>query len=371
MAVAVILPFLGPEVAHAYGQVTSRSIEMSDSSAGATNVTYTLAYTTATTSNVGGVVVDFCSNSPIIGDTCTAPSGFNTNEATLVLANQSGITGLTVDTTYSTTSTLILDRTASSINSSTSVSIDLGTSAHGITNPSTANQTFYARVYTFSTTADAQAYSATGTNTGLVDAGGIALSTAATITITAKVQEEITFCVYTGANCAAGGTSVALGDTHGVLSSTGPFVDISTKYDVASNASSGVTIRMKGNTLQSGSSSIAAIGASAASSSAGTSQFGLCTWENSGSTLTPTSPYNNASCSTTSQTAGTGSTGGAGSAQFAFNTTNTTSTYGDTLASATAGASSTGTIAFIGNISTSQQAGIYTTTLTFIATGNY
>ena len=197
------------------------------------------------------------------------------------------------------------------------------------------------------------------------------MSTAAQVVVTAKVQEQINFCVYTGANCAAGGTSITLGDSYGVLSDAGPFVDKNTHYDISTNASSGAIIRIKGNTLTSGSNSITAIGGTATGSTSGSAQFGLCNYESTGSTLTPQSPYSDSGCSSTTQSAGTNTTGGDGGAKFAFNTTNTLSTYGDEIATDAAGTTATGVIAFIANIPVTQTAGIYTTTLTFIATGTY
>ncbi len=370
---ALLIPLLG-NTASAYTLQSSRSIKLSSSAQAATNTIYTLAFTTnsgGVSASTAGMVVDICQNDPIIADTCTAPTGFDWVKATLALANQSGITGWSVDTTNSTASKLILTRTTSSVATATAFSIDLGTAANGVTNPNNTNTTFYARVITYDTGAHAQAYTSTNLGSGSIDAGGIALSTTAQITITARVQETLTFCVYTGANCGAGGTSVLLGDTNDVLSPSGPFVDKNTKYDVATNASSGVAIRIKGDTLKSGSFDVAAIGSTAASSSTGAEQFGFCTYQSTGSGLTPASPYNNANCSTTTQTAGTASTGGNGTAQFAFDSANTNTTYGQVYANKVAGASSTGIIAFIGNIATTTEAGSYTTTLTFIATGTY
>lgn len=373
------IPAIMAAHAGAYGLVTARYIEMSSSANGEADVTYSVGFTTATTSNVGGIVINFCSNSPIIGDSCTAPTGFLSNFANLALANQAGISGFAVDTTNSTNNTVILTNNAApSINSSTTVTFDLGSTGvnDGITNPTTTNTTFYARILTYTTDVNAQAYAPTnpGGGTGVIDAGGVALSTAAQITITSKVQERLTFCVYTGVNCAAGGSAVTLGDTNGVLDPAGPYVDKNTQYDVATNASQGVIIRIKGDTLKSGAFDVTAIGATAAASAPGTEQFGFCTYETTGSGLTPTTPYDNANCNTTTQSAGTATPGGTGTANFAFdtnNTTGTTSTYGADFAHKTAGSTSSGLLAFIGNISNTTEAGIYTTTLTFIATGTY
>jgi len=170
---------------------------------------------------------------------------------------------------------------------------------------------------------------------------------------------------------------VTLGDTNGVLDTAGPYVDKNTKYNVATNASQGVAIRIKGDTLATGSFSIAPVGAAAAASSAGSEQFGFCTYRDTGggsTGLSGTTPYDSANCSTTTQSAGTGTPGGVGTAQFAFDnnaSTGTMSTYGQQFASKAAGDFSTGVIAFVGNIANTTEAGIYSTVLTFVATGTY
>ena len=109
-------------------------------------------------------------------------------------------------------------------------------------------------------------------------------------------------------------------------------------------------------------------------------QFGLCTYEGTGSgnNLVFTNETNGASgadhntnCSGTTQTAGYGTGGGTGSAKFGLNTANPQCASGDPFALENAGAQSTGIIAMVANIPATQQAGLYTTTLEFIATGNY
>jgi hypothetical protein len=365
--------------AYAYGQVSARNIQMSSSANGATNTTYQVGFTIATTGVVQGVVVDFCSNDPIIGDTCTAPSGFTVGTPTVATTGGSNTglgAGWTAASANSGRTLTLTNGSGGSISAAVPIIFTLSTA----TNPTNANTTFYARIFTFATTGNVTTWTGTanGSSTAnIVDAGGVALSTTAQITVTAKVQETLTFCVYTGANCGAGGTAVGLGDTNGVLSTSGPFVDKTTKYDVATNAGGatpGVNIRFKAPLPTSGANTIATIGTTATTPSAGgTSQFGLCSYVASGANLTVVAPYagGSGSCSGTSQTAGTGATGGAGTAQFAFNTANAATTFGESLATATAGATSTGQIAYLGNVSATQPAGIYTSTFTFIATGTY
>ena len=387
LVVTAVVPALVMGRASA-GLPSARKITMSTSQGGATDVTYTLQFTTdqgGGSSNVNGVVVEFCDSSPIIGDsTCTAPTGFNTNFATLSLGSQTGLTGLTVDTTNSTANKVILTGTNTGVATGTAVTIPLGNGAlsasHYFTNPTAGNHTFYARILTYATGAAAQGYTTANPSAvaAPVDAGGAALSTANQLQITSKVQERLTFCLYTGGSCtadtagAARTSAISLGNTNGVLDPTGPFVDNSAKFDISTNAVSGATVVLKGDTLKTGSFDITAIGGTKASSNPGNEQFGMCLWQSTGAGLTlSNTTYNDTNCNSTTQTAGTGSTGGAGTAQFGFNTTNTNSASGETLGSKAAGSTSTATMAFIGNIAYTTEAGIYQTTLTYIATGQY
>lgn len=423
LLLAAFLPILNRARASAYALPTDRYIQMSSSANGTApdgsgdDVVYQVGFVTnqgGASSNIGGLVIEFCSDSPIIGDTCTTPAGFDVNEGTLALANQVGITGFAIDAATDA-NTLILTRTASSIATALTVSIDLGTgSSDGITNPSTTNTTFYARILTFDTTVGAQQYtSANIDNSGannVIDAGGVALSTAAQITITAKVPERITFCVFTdddstapnscgtgaGATGDLGGTAVTLGDTNGVLDFTGPYVDTDAQYSVATNASSDVAIRAQGTTLKlspacaDGTGQVCSIdpigaGLAEAVSASGSEQFGFCSYASAGAGgLTIDADYDGDNgggedCSDTTDTSGpngvpgdtTGGNGVGGFVTFGFIEADMTSTYGDQFATKAAGLFSTGRLAFIGNIALVTEPGIYTSTLTFIATGTY
>jgi hypothetical protein len=362
--------------ASAYGALGSRSIQMSSSVVSATAVSYNVSFYTSVSTTVKSIVVDFCDDSPLIGTTCT-----RTNEGGVTASpGVSGATGGLATGTW-TASTLNSNKTFTYTNT-TGAAMNTSVTLNSITittavNPSTTG-TFYARILTFPNSSGADS-AATYTDTApgnAIDAGGLALSTAAQITITSKVQERLIFCVYTtgaGNNCTSkSGTTVTLGDTNGVLDPTGPYVDKTAKYSISTNASGNAAVRLKGDTLTTGSFTINAIGATATASSAGTEQFGFCNVSTAGTGLTASAPYNAATCdSATSQTAGTGSTGGAGAVLFAYDTANTNTTYGQTISSKAPGDYSTGEMVFLGNIANTTEAGIYTTTLTFIATGTY
>lgn len=424
----------------AFGEVTSRSIEMNSSAKGATNVTYYASFTTATTASLESIVINFCSNDPIIDDTCSNASGaVPTLPASPTVTVTGAGTGWTASSAFPTTpptgcsstgyvnSTLYLtNTTAQAVNASTAITITIS----GVTNPNTTNTSFYGRIFTFTNNVQTNATAAdnycpsgnNGTSGNLsalatqVDGGGVAMSTAAQITITAKVQEEILFCMYVsnvamnakastatgdGGNCSGTGSSVTLGNQYGVLSSANAYTDVNTHYDIQTNASHGAVIAFTGAPLNIGNittcgtstanciesstaSGTGAVATSSYGSTAGSPQFGFCTVAVAGTTanLIPQAPYDssgNGNCGNVTQTSGTGTPTfpGDGGAYFGFNiaaaaNTSTAHYYGSEFATfPNPGNFATGDIAFIGNISNTTPAGIYQTTLTFIATGTY
>lgn len=380
--VASAVPLLANRSASAYTLLGEREIRMSTSEASATGATYRADFDITTAGNLGGIVITFCEDSPIIGDTsCDMPTGLslsatfaNANAGTLDLSgwtaavsNQSS-TG-TGDNTFTLTNTTPVTAAGTD-----SVSFEMT----GVSNPD-ATGTFYARIMTYESAANATGYTLANPEAGgpIVDAGGIALSTADQITIEAKVQERITFCVYTSAtnydDCVVNADDpVILGDTNGVLSSSAPSIAKDAKYNITTNAGNGATIRMKGSTLESGSFSIDAIGATAVASDVNNvEQFGLCTYRDTGggaTGLTAVAPYNDGGCEGTTDGQGLGNDN---SALFAFDTTEFASTYGQSIATKDAGNFSTGVLVFLANINDVTEPGIYTTTLDFIATGRY
>lgn len=465
-AVAVLLlllgftPLLSKMRVAAYDLPSARFIQMSSSAYGTnpngdgTDVVYQVGFTTnqgGASATIGAVVIEFCQNSPIIGDTCTAPTGFDANAHTgsnttvVIDPGGSAITDFQKSTTNATANRVVLTRTGgpAAVATAQNIRVQLGNpdaTSNGVTNPSilqannTYNSTFYARIVTFEAEAGAFEYEAddiddaaddtdySGTDDNqtdygydaheVVEAGGIALSTAEQITITARVPERITFCVFTqddtvapnscgtGAGAAddLGGNAVTLGNENGVLDFTGPYVDKTAQYSIATNASLDVAIRARGTTLKRDPScpdgptqacSIDAIGGGTveANSVAGTEQFGFCSYESAGTPsaglggLAIEAEYDGDDgagladdCASTTQTAGAAPTGGVGAngdSSFAFIEADVTSTYGDLFAIKEPGVFSTGVIAFVGNIALVTEPGIYTTTLTFIATGTY
>ena len=360
------VPLLLMQVADA-AQVASRSIELSDSSSGATGVTYAVTFTPATSITHPDVIIDFCSNSPIIGDSCTATAGTDT-------PNFSGASagGSWTLTTIGSNRGVKLTTTTVSFTSGTPVTITLT----GVTNP-TAIGTFYGRILTYTT-------GGAGTNTSaspgsFTDYGGVALSTANVIAITAKVIESLTFCVSGSAITTCGTTTspnLTIGHTIGsntILDNTA--TDTAKAYaQTSTNAQSGVTVRMKdtssatcGGLSSNGGSSCAipAVGATAATIPAGTAKFGACVVAGSANT-TAAVPYND--------TSGTCATPGATTKYGLDDTSGTSviSTFGSPIFSSSGALNQENdTMTFAATASLTTPAGIYTGNYALIATGTF
>lgn len=350
----------------AAAQVTVRSIQLSTATPSATGVSYQLTFTPVSTEQE--LIVDFCGDTPLIGATCAFAAG-TVPDVTSVASSLGTASAIGTGTPKHTIKVTGLTMTAATPYTITFTNIN---------NPTTATS-FYARVLTFATgnaTGYAPANTTGGTTTTgtYVDYGGIALSTASQITISASVMETLTFCV-SGSSITTCGTTTTPSLTVGHGSP--PIID-STAVDVASaftqlstNASSGVIVRMKasnscanGGLSSSGGSTcvIPGVGSSAATMAGGTAAFGLCIGK--GTNTTVASNYSDTvnSCPTTFNA----------TSLYGMNGTNLTSTYGDQIFS-TAGpvSAENNRCTFAATAATTTQAGIYTGNESLIATGKF
>jgi len=291
--------------------------------------------------------------------------------------------------------------TGGSLASGTGLSISqppISFTVYGIMNPTSVGA-LYARLYTYSTYSTASTFAAASPITGTsystsaganIDGGGVALYITNSLTVNAKVQEYLQFCIYTasGSNlpCTQTGSTVTLGNSSGILSIANAYVDTSTRFDVATNASGYAAITFTGAPLSNGanlieSSSLSGTGTTAATayvSAVGTDQFGLCgvasatqaTNYTSTNLSFPNGTYNSVGGSACPSAYAT-STTYAGTAWFGLNIAQAATVYGDLLAIQQPGTGSTGAISFIGNVAASQLAGSYSTSFNFVATGTY
>jgi len=334
IAIMLLLSYIFTPIANA-AQVTSRKITLGSSAASA-STTHKFDFTTATTANIGSIKFQYCTTA---SGSCTAPTDLDVDGVSI--SAQTGGTGFSIDGTGTDANNIVITRSATSLAASTAVSYTFSSAE----NPSTSNTSFYVRITT---------YTSTDASTGSTDTGVVAGSTANQITVTATVDETLTFCVYTGVNCAASGSTVALGTLSSSSTATG-----TSKFDVGTNATSGYAVTYSGTTLTSGSNTVTALGTQSAngagaSSSTGSSQFGL-------------NLRDNATPNVGTDKSGSGSYGtNYGTADSFRHFT------GDTVATATGPTDSTTfTVSYIANIGTAQAAGAYTTTLTYICTATF
>ncbi|HSX34617.1 MAG TPA: hypothetical protein VLF62_03150 [Candidatus Saccharimonadales bacterium] len=353
---------------------------MSSSAVSNTGGSYLVSFTATTAAK--NVRIDFCSNSPLYSDSCTTPTGFSAASAAI------GTGGTGIDNTWSITGAAgNVTVSKSSAYSAGGISFTLT----GITNPSTVG-TFYARIYTY--VAQSNDYTAAATPGTVADFGGIALSTANLISITAKVQETLTFCVSgadlsPSSDCTSATTpTLTLGHgTPAILDQTA--VDASSAYtQVSTNANTGISMRMKSNNtctnggLSSNGGTTCNIpgvptssGGVAQAIAAGTAAFGMYIANSTTSTttspavtgsgtITPDANYHSASHVTIPTDLWYGMDQDA--------TNGVIGTYGDVIATSSGPLSlANNRLVFAATASLTTQAGIYTVNESIITTGTF
>lgn len=364
------------------GQMSERFISMSNSKLGASS-SYTVSFKPTATTTIKRIVVDFCEGSPIINQDCSnemEDMAVPTSGTISVLLNGGSGTNFTVSGTDATTDEVILSSaTGRSVSSANSDVVSFVIT--GITNESTTAGTFYARLVTYD--ADNTAYADNNVGT-YIDAGGVALSTTNDVTINARVQEQLSFCVgatsaYTGvSDCSTGwsGQTVDLGVLDNTTTSTSAtantardgnglegafFVSTNAYYGVKVYYTSPNSLKVSGvleanceeGTTSSTDQCINSPAASAAFPSAGTEKFGMSI-PNFDDNANP----DGEGTMSASNDYGTG---------YAWNTT-----------AATEIASSTGVIAeevaqllFKGNAAITTPSGYYTTSANFVAVAKF
>jgi hypothetical protein len=415
------LSALAPQFAAA-GQATARTVQLSNSTPSATGVSYQVSFKPTSTTNVGGIVIDFCADSPIIGNTsCTYPTNFDLGATPTV----TGISGFSTSTgSWVTTNSLtgaatnkqVLVLTNATAQTPTGGATPITFTITGVTNPSLfgpnpTSTTFFARIATFDTDAHTTAgytapstttRGATTSTTGLLDYGGAAMNVNSQISITAKVQESLTFCASaqdltdvgntaTNNNCSfATAPTIEIGHGGPPLTLDASAVDLAKVYtQMSTNASSGAVVRMKATNacanggLSSTGGTVCNIpginggggadGSAPAAIVAGTAHFGLFVSTSattvsapaSSGTVIPDGNYNDGT-NTTETSASTLTFG------MDQSGTGVGSTYGDSIMACTAPVSQVNNhLVFAATASLTTQAGIYTGNEILIATGTF
>lgn len=362
--------------------LTSMSITPSTASinAEAGSVQYEVKFTPKVTA--GAFVIDFCTNTPLLGQTCDAPAGMDVSGATTAT---SGFAVLD-------TAAAMDDNTIVATKSMTADTPETVTFA-ALKNPTGAGAV-YARVVTYAASAGAEGYVSNNPSAAAapVDNGSVAMYFNTDVNVTGTVLETMTFCVsgsVINANCAGASTPVIrLGqetsEGSGIFALTPGEVSEGTLHtQINTNAANGVVVRLKSSAacggLKRAGSDVCDIAAALASDVVGTdntAKFGVKTAaattapgaSNPIGTFQPyvADPENPAPYYLTSR--------------FSFNydsanpTTNgVTSTFGDPFLD-TAGAPATGqnmALTFGASVSTNTPAGTYSTDLSMIAVGKF
>lgn len=240
---AAIPAFLATTVDAA--DLASRSIQMSDSAPSGGDITsgvgsgtavkYTVKFTTSAA--MQSFLIDFCSNTPLIGDaTCTAPTSFTVSSASLTAA-----AGWTASFPAATQ----IRMTNSSSQAAGSFTFEF----NDITNPSVAGS-LYARITTYA--ADNWTGYTNYANVGTtVDTGGVAMAITAPIKVTARVMETMSLCTsradLTALACSgADDPAITLGtaDTQNVLKDDLVYTN-NIYSQVSTNASNGYAIYLR------------------------------------------------------------------------------------------------------------------------------
>jgi hypothetical protein len=317
-------------------QLGPRAIQLSANTVSAA-ATYQLTFEVSTAGSLGSIVAQFCSNTALEADPCVAPTGFDISSATLV--DQTGPGDFTVGS-GTTANQLELTHTPANITATTSIRFELT----GVTNPDTAGS-YFVRLQTYATD-DGSGPSS--------DYGGIAFAITNDLSISAQVPPYLLFCTaitIPGLNCAnASGDYIDFGELSSKHASSG-----SSQFLVGTNAENGYNVTVNGTTMTSGANVINNL-TSADVSRPGTPQFGFNLRANStpptgrdvtGPGLsTPQPDYDQANF-------------------FRFNP-------GDTLViHPTPDDLREYTAAYIVNVPTTQAAGVYVSTLTYICLGDF
>lgn len=309
----------------------NRFVDIGSATPSATT-THDFGFDFLSNTDVGSVVFEYCSNSPLFEAACVAPSGLDVSGVSL--DSQTGETGFSIDGS-TTTNAIVLTRIP--------VPANPGPSTYGfsnLVNPDTPNSTTFVRISTFAT-ADASG--------GYTDRGAVAFSTAAGLVVGAYVPPYLTFCVgiTVGANCSQStGTFIDLGQL-----STTAVRAASSQMAVATNDPGGYVVGAHGTTMTSGNKIIPAL-SSPTASQPGVSQFGMNLRANSNPSV------------------GANPSGlGTGFVTASYNTPNKFYYVPDTnVAASTLPTEFTRfTVSYIVNISKEQPKGFYSTTSTFVA----
>lgn len=215
------------------GTFTDASLTISDSRAGNVATNYDFAFTTTATTAINQVDITFCTTAT---GACTAPTGMDVGASPVLDSDNLAGTGRTT-TNPTDNNTIRVVVTSPASQSTQAVTMNFT----GITNPTEANSTFYARVVTYSDTGSTEIDSI---------ALGAAVLDATSIAVTADVASTFTFAVAAATTGVVNGANITVTDTTDTTIPFGVLAAGSEKvaaHDVSvyTNANNGYTVTVK------------------------------------------------------------------------------------------------------------------------------
>jgi hypothetical protein len=326
--------FVAP--ASASTRLENRSLFMSTSEVGAT-ASYTVGYRYMTPTPINSVDMLYCIN-PIPYEACVTPPGLDVSNA--VLSSQTGETGFTILT--KTTNHIVLTRSQTAIPVSTPSSYTFD----NIKNPTDTSQAFSIRLQTH-TSSDA-----TGTQ---VDFGSVRGQVEPGIYISTQVPPQLIFCLSRQVDLGCTGSDETYYTDMGQLQSDSTLVAKS-QMAVGTNASAGFAVTAVGTPLAAGTNVIDGL-TSPTPSETGVNQFGINLVQNTAPAIggDPEGIYANATATPDYSIPN----------KYKY-------VSGDVVASSTnVSLMKKFTVSYIVNSSPSLHAGVYSTTITYIASGRF
>lgn len=253
LVLATVTPGLVPAFASA-AQVTERSVALSSSSRAATGVSYAVEFTSVGAAKA--VVLDFCSNSPLMDSGCTVPTGFSVASSSVTGGDFAVSTG-----DASAASRIALTGT---IAATTAITFNVT----NVTNPANPGP-LYVRIVTFdgadTAAAEVKAHDYVDTDIGDArDQGSAAASITDSVGVSGAVLETMTFCVSGQAiddvactridDQALPAPTLRLGQTNGdiVALDSGFLSEGSIYSQISTNAVSGAVVSLRSSAEQCG-----------------------------------------------------------------------------------------------------------------------
>lgn len=242
VAVMVLMTFYSAIAAAAPITVMSITPSTASVDADATTVSYQVEFTPDQTA--GAFVIDFCTETPLIGQTCTGPTGMDVSGA----ATATG--GVTMSTDPAVDANTIIASKTMTADAAQTITFT------GLTNPTSAG-VVYARIITYATLGEAEDYlsadpNGSGDTATVLDNGSVSMYFNEDVNVTGTVLETMTFCV-SGAdiapNCSGASTPViSLGEDQGggILALVPGTVSTGALHvQMNTNASAGAVVRLK------------------------------------------------------------------------------------------------------------------------------